>query len=245
MFRKLYHYYSNIFLKGFILSIYYRVLIKSFKLFGVFAKVSLSQYSEDVIIGIILKGAKRKKGIFVDVGCNHPIGYNNTYLLYLQGRRGINIDGNKNLMTLYDKYRKGDTNLNLLISNKEEEVVFNISDRDKLSTVEQDVVKVGGEKTFPDSLKVKMRTKTLDSVLEQHLKNDDVQIDLLCVDVEGHDFEVLSSINLDKWKPYLIVVEMQDFSLNYHANHRNYILLTEKGYRLEHFVLTSGYFVRN
>lgn len=245
MFKKIYHSYSNIFLKGFILPIYYRTLIKSFKLFGVFAKVSLAQYSEDIIIGIILKEAKRRKGIFVDVGCNHPIGYNNTYLLYLQGRRGINIDGNKNLIDLYNKYRKGDINLNLLISNKEEEVVFNISNSDKLSTVEATVVEAGGEKIFPDHLKVKMKPKTLDSVLTEHFNNTDLQFDLLCIDVEGHDFEVLSSIDLDRWKPYLIVVEMHDFSLSNHSNHRNYKLLADKGYRLKHFALSSGYFVRN
>ena len=31
-------------------------------------------------------------GIYIDVGCNHPIKFNNTYLLYKRGWSGINID---------------------------------------------------------------------------------------------------------------------------------------------------------
>ena len=105
----LYKFYSNVLLKGFILPFYYRLLRGFFKLLGVFAKVSLSQFSEDTIIEIILKNARRKNGIFVDVGCNHPIEYNNTYLLYLKGWRGINIDGNGYLIDLYKKLTSGDS----------------------------------------------------------------------------------------------------------------------------------------
>ena len=81
MFRKIYNYYSNVILKGNVLPFYYQFLRSTFKLFGIFVKASLSQSSEDVIIEKILKDAKKNKGIFVDVGCNHPIDYNNTYLL--------------------------------------------------------------------------------------------------------------------------------------------------------------------
>lgn len=245
MFRKLYSFYSNRIIKGTILPFYYRLLRTSFKMFGVFAKVSLSQASEDLIIDLILKNGKRSKGVFIDVGCNHPIAYNNTYLLYLRGWRGINIDGNEKLIELYGKYRTGDTNLNYLISNKEEEVVFNISRHDMISTIESAHMDTLGEENFPESQRVKMTTRTLNAVLNQHLSNANQQIDLLCIDVEGHDFEVLSSIDLDKYQPYLIVIEMLDFSFNECLNHRVYKLLTEKGYTLSHFVFCNGYFVKN
>ena len=106
--KKIYSFYSNVLLKGYVLPYYFRFLRFFFKLFGVFAKVSLSQFSEDLIIDIILKNAKRKKGVFIDVGCNHPIEYNNTYLFYLRGRKCINIDGNIDLISLYDRFRSKD-----------------------------------------------------------------------------------------------------------------------------------------
>ena len=240
----LYKFYSNVLLKGFILPFYYRLLRGFFKLLGVFAKVSLSQFSEDVIIEIILKNAKKKNGIFVDVGCNHPIEYNNTYLLYLKGWRGINIDGNGYLIDLYKKFRPGDISLNYLVSNKEEEVVFNLSNKDKISTIDTGHMNSLGEKNFPSHLKKVMTTKTLNSILsEYHIKEQ--TIDLLCIDVENHDFEVLSSIDIDKYKPYLIVIEMLDFTINEAQKNKVYNHLTEKGYSLTHFVFSNGFFIRN
>lgn len=64
MFRSIYQFYSNVLLKGYLLPFYYRLLRGFFKLLGVFAKVSLSQFSEDTIIEIILKNAKEKNGGF-------------------------------------------------------------------------------------------------------------------------------------------------------------------------------------
>ncbi|MCX6331998.1 MAG: FkbM family methyltransferase [Bacteroidetes bacterium] len=244
MFRSLYQFYSNVLLKGYLLPFYYRLLRGFFKLLGVFAKVSLSQFSEDTIIEIILKNAKRKNGVFVDVGCNHPIEYNNTYLLYLKGWRGINIDGNGSLIELYNKFRKEDINLHQLVSNKEEEVVFNLSYKDKISTIDLDHMSSLGEDKFPDHLKTKMITKTLNTILLEHYNNKKY-IDLLCIDVENHDFEVLSSIDLDKYKPYLIVIEMLDFTIDKAQESKVYKLLTDNGYELKHFVLSNGFFIRN
>ncbi len=245
MFRKLYGFYSNVFLRGIVLPFYYRLLRSSFKLFGIFAKVSLSQFSEDLIIDIILKNAKKTKGIFIDVGCNHPIEYNNTYLLYLRGWRGINIDGNEKLISLYSKFRKEDINLNYLVSDKEEDVVFNVSHKDKLSTIDPGHINLFGEKNFPESQRVTMRTKTLNSILHEHLAKFDKPIDLLCIDAEGHDFEVLNSIDLDKYAPYLVVIDMHDFSIDDCLNDKIYSLLIGKGYKLSNFVFSNGYFIRN
>lgn len=61
MFRKIYNYYSNVILKGNVPPFYYQFLRSTFKLFGIFAKASLSQSSEDVIIEKILKDAKKIK----------------------------------------------------------------------------------------------------------------------------------------------------------------------------------------
>ena len=46
---------------------------------------------QDKILDILFR--KIKKGVYVDVGCNHAVKQNNTYLLYKKGWRGIGIDG--------------------------------------------------------------------------------------------------------------------------------------------------------
>ena len=244
MFRKIYNYYSNVILKGNVLPFYYRFLRGSFKLFGVFAKATLSQSCEDIIIEKMLKDAKKNKGIFVDVGCNHPIEYNNTYLLYLRGKRGINIDGNEALIKLYSKYRDSDINLNYLISDKEEEVVFNLSHKNKISTISLDSIDAANEKHFPATLRTTMKARTLNSVLEENKIKGAGEIDLLCIDVENHDYEVLSSIDLNKYQPYLIVVEILGFDIYNPTANKTYNLLHENGYILKNFVFSNGFFIR-
>ena len=49
-----------------------------------------SKSSVDLIIGRLF--SNKSKGIYIDVGCNHPIKYKNTYLLHKKGWNGIKID---------------------------------------------------------------------------------------------------------------------------------------------------------
>ena len=58
-----------------------------------YRKFSYSISNVDLIINRIF--SKIDKGTYIDLGCNHPIKYNNTYLLYKRGWSGINIDSDK------------------------------------------------------------------------------------------------------------------------------------------------------
>jgi mRNA-degrading endonuclease HigB of HigAB toxin-antitoxin module len=55
----------------------------------------------------------------VDIGCNHPIDSNNTFLFYLNNWTGINIDGNEKLINLYKQVRRKDISIKALISDDE------------------------------------------------------------------------------------------------------------------------------
>ena len=55
-----------------------------------YTKKSYSISNVDLILERIF--SKIKNGIYIDIGCNHPIKYNNTYLLHKKGWKGINID---------------------------------------------------------------------------------------------------------------------------------------------------------
>jgi len=48
-----------------------------------YSKKSYSISNVDLIIDRIFRDIP--KGIYIDVGCNHPIKYNNTYLLHKRG----------------------------------------------------------------------------------------------------------------------------------------------------------------
>ena len=84
------------------LFLYYNLYIRNLKFFF---KSSQSQFGEDK--KIIKLFHKNKKGIYLDVGCFHPIRLNNTYLMYKLGWKGINIDLNTRaaiLIVLFIKY---------------------------------------------------------------------------------------------------------------------------------------------
>ena len=55
-----------------------------------YTKKSYSISNVDLIIDRMF--SKVEKGVFIDLGCNHPIKFNNTYILYKRGWNGMNID---------------------------------------------------------------------------------------------------------------------------------------------------------
>ena len=58
----------------------------------------------------------------------------------------------------------------------------------------------------------KIKTKTLNSVLENS-KFKDKKINLISIDVEGHELEVVRSIDLKKYAPEMIVIEFLDLKM--------------------------------
>ena len=55
---------------------------------------------EDIISAQLLK---RVPSSYVDLGANHPAYGNNTFYSYLRGGRGICVDANADLISLYKK----------------------------------------------------------------------------------------------------------------------------------------------
>ena len=58
------------------------------------------------------------KGIYIDIGCYHPLKGSNTYLLHRKGWKGINIDLDSHAISLFNLIRPNDNNLKIAISDK-------------------------------------------------------------------------------------------------------------------------------
>src|SRR5687767_7993770 len=69
------------------------------------ASNSYAQTGEDRIIATLLGDVP---GFYVDVGCNHPVKYSNTFELYKRGWRGINVDANEQMVELCRRLRPRD-----------------------------------------------------------------------------------------------------------------------------------------
>src|SRR5687767_14678229 len=68
---------------------------------------SYSQHGEDRVILELLRTAA-VDGPYVDIGSNHPFVYNNTFLLYTNGWRGVCIDPLPRFGDLYRRWRPDD-----------------------------------------------------------------------------------------------------------------------------------------
>jgi len=168
----------------------------------------------------------KKNGFYVDVGCYHPIHRNNTYLLYKQNWRGINIDVSKFSVELFDHLRPDDLNYNCAISNKNETVkLFFQKELSQLSTINNDQAK----KVFQGNIKEKeIQAFTLNEILNRdRYKNH--KIDFLNIDVEGADFKVLGGLSFEKFSPELICIEIHDKEIK---ESKIYNFLKDKNYNL-------------
>jgi FkbM family methyltransferase len=166
-------------------------------------KESYSMDKEDLVIQEYFKN--RTYGFYVDVGCYHPLQRNNTMLLYLKGWRGINIDISDFSIKLFNFLRPEDLNLNLAISNLEGEIdMFFQKKLSQLSTIKEKHAKIAFQGTIHNK---KILSRRLNSILEES-KYRGKKINFLNIDVEGSDFEVLQSLDFNKYSPELICIEV-------------------------------------
>ena len=195
-----------------------------------FKRKSYSAFGEDTEVKKHFK--KNFKGFYVDVGCYHPIKANNTLLLHQRGWTGINIDINKLSIDLFNFCRPQDVNLNLAISKKKIEKVYYQKELSLLNSIKRKQAKAAFQGKI---LTKKIKSKSLNKVLEQS-KFKNQKIDFLDVDVEGSDFEVLSSLNFKKYAPKLISIEIMPENLDVSKmdikNSNIYKFLIKKKYRL-------------
>ncbi len=204
-----------------------------------FGKINFSQTGEEIIIQWILKDIK--KGFYLDVGCHHPYKISNTFQLYLNGWHGIAIDANPTLIEKWKRKRKNDIPLVAAISDEEKEVTFYEFKESEVNTIDESMSQEWKQK-FNYKSERKLRTQTLTTILDNHLPRNQT-IDLLTVDVEGNDFNVIKSIDLTKYRPKLIVVEIHGFNLSNIERNEIYQYLTERKYALVSFATMNGYFL--
>jgi FkbM family methyltransferase len=169
----------------------------------------------------------KKKGVYIDVGCYHPYNGNNTKLLYDRGWSGINIAISE---------KKGEKDLYFF---------HNRSAINSLSEIRKKEAK---------EIK-RIKTKTLNSIIENS-KFKDEKINLLSIDVEGHEIEVLRSVDLNKYFPEMIVIEFleRDILDNMEFHNQNidqiinsdiYQHMIKNGYHFVNWLHSDLIFVHN
>lgn len=184
--------------------------IKNFMTWDPYIRRSYSQEGEDLVLRKIFK--KNQNGFYVDVGAHHPKRFSNTYLLYLKGWKGINIDATPDSMKIFNKIRPRDINIELGVSSSEGKLDYYLFNEPALNSFSKKLSDKREENNPNFSKKiVKVDVKPLKEILNIYLKN--YKIDFLNVDVEGMDLDVLQSNDWSKYRPTYILVEILNNNL--------------------------------
>ncbi len=204
----------------------------------------------DVVLENIFRN--KKNGFYIDVGCQHPIKNNNTYLLNQKGWKGINIDLDKDNIDLFNISRPDDVNVNVAISNKIDEVdLFFYHKKSPINTINKQISDY--QKAKVNQVK-KIKTDTLNNIISTS-KYSNLKFDLLSIDVEGHELQVLQGLDFNLYSPDVIVVEYLDLTLSKLEikNQRIenlfktdlYKFLISKNYTFVNFIYADLIFVKN
>jgi FkbM family methyltransferase len=202
-----------------------------------YKKISYSFNGVDLIINYIFKN--KINGFYLDIGAQHPISNNNTYILHKRGWGGINIDLDKKNIELFKIARPKELNLNYAVSNTEGLTdLYFYHDASPINTLSSEVSKF--QNANIKKIK-KIHTKSLNSILQNI--NIERHIDYMNIDVEGHEEKVLEGFDINKYKPSVISIEYLDLKMSKLEFKNNNINNLIKSNIYKYFIDNDYYFV--
>lgn len=191
--------------------------------------ISFSKSGEDMQLKQLLK--VNRKGVYVDIGCWDPVKASNSYYFHLRGWKGICVDPNPKMQTLFEQTRKSDIFVNSAVGLGNKTLTYYMLEDDlsSMNTLDYSFIQHHQleDKVF---LKKEIQTVKLQAILEKHINEDEV-IDFLDVDVEGFDLEVLQSNDWERFRPKVILIETED-ALALDLESKVTLFLKEVGYGL-------------
>lgn len=169
-----------------------------------------SEYGEDR--WLYEQGLLPARGTYVDIGAAWPVEYSNSALLRDLGWKGIQVDGCAQFKPLWDALGL-DLIVAVIWTGPEARYAVN-ADRPNLSKVTP-----AGEP---------VPAVTLPELLARHNIG---KIDLLTVDVEGAEFDILTTLDFERHRPSLIIWEYNTLGVK---NEKLMPYLSEQRYHCIH-----------
>jgi FkbM family methyltransferase len=174
---------------------------------GILAEERLySNFDEELIIRDFFQD--KRGGVFLDVGCARAIKGSNTYYLEKHlGWTGIGVDALEEYAAEWKQMRPNSRFRSHLVSDRSggTETFFKSFGRGLSSTNEESARGKAFGEDFPTE-ELQLQTITLNDLLAQEGVS---KIDLLSMDIEGHELKALAGFDIERLAPELIVIEMQ------------------------------------
>ena len=171
-----------------------------------FGGVTYAQHGDDIVIRCVFDSLGIDNPSYLDIGAHHPSNISNTKLFYDAGSRGINVEANPNLFSQFMVDRPYDINLNFGVGKQAGFIPFymidsysgrNSFDFETVNAFVQD---------YPE-FSIKQVVDLPVMTVPQLLSNRAVP-DFLTIDVEGLDYDILKSIDFERYPFKVICVEV-------------------------------------
>lgn len=218
--------------------------------------LSFSNYGEDSMLNGIMKRLSHicgnsiyDKATYLDIGCYDPIKGSNTYFLYNLGWNGSLVDANPLLKEEILDKRPNDNFYNYAITKNNDSIYFYIFDNNpQCNTTSRDFAeKISKSHNMPISRIIHVSSKTIDEIFEEHLLKLYSVPKIVNIDVEGIDYEVISSYSF-KYRPLFFLIE--DEILDVYSNSKitevfknnNYAPVSNNFLTTVYMDITSDYF---
>jgi FkbM family methyltransferase len=150
------------------------------------------------------------------------------------------VDADEEMIRRFRSARPRDVCVCAVVSDTSHEALFTQFDDGTVSSLVPDHIE-----HWRQHHQIVKQTKVMTRPLGDILRENRVpsRFDLLSIDLEGHDFEAVRSVDLDRYRPRLIVIEMSGVDLQTSQESPICRYLTEHDYGMVSFHKRNGFFL--
>jgi FkbM family methyltransferase len=165
------------------------------------AKHSYAQAGEDLIIDFIARAMQVDEVTYLDIGAHDPVQFSNTYMFYKRGFQGVLVEPDPELMASIKRARPNDICIEagVGVQPTADARFFVMSARTLNTFSEEEAKRYEAMGTQRIEKVISVPIVTIDSILAERFP--DKEPALVSIDVEGLDFEVLSTLDLKRCRP--------------------------------------------
>lgn len=169
-------------------------------------RLSFSYHCEDLFVLFTFKALGIEKPSYIDIGAFSPYDGSNTAHMYRSGSRGINVEANPQLVAAFHTERPEDVTLNVACGMQAGTLpLYVVRDLPGLTTLSHEVADNVAKELSLEVDTIEVPVRTVDSIIDEYC--DGNYPDYLDCDIEGLDFDVLSTCHFSELSPKIICVE--------------------------------------
>jgi FkbM family methyltransferase len=171
-----------------------------------FGGVTYAQHGDDIVMRCVFDSLGIDNPSYLDIGAHHPTNISNTKLFYDADSRGINVEANPYLFQQFMIDRPEDVNLNFGVGKESGYMKFYMVDEHSgRNSFDYETVAafVADYPQFEIKEVIDLPVRTVHELL-----NNIPVPDFMTIDVEGLDYDILKSIDFQRYPFKVICVEV-------------------------------------